>query len=200
MKQQVLAESERGPAVFLTAADRRGVEVELRGELHRMGWALLRAAAEQEDLDLASRYRAVYEAAKASLPHSREAVTLVAAEVARATAMPREIHFGAGYGYTQRNFRRDDALRSARGHLALVRTAIQEEIRLREAEAEVDCPAADRAAAGHPRWAVDIERREQALLIHLTTRSLRERLEILEKLEAEISLAERDPPRKVSKR
>jgi hypothetical protein len=198
VRRQVLAESERGPAVFLTAADRRGVEVELRGELHRMGWALLRAAAEQEDLDLASRYRAVYEAA--SLPHSREAVTLVAAEVARATAMPREIHFGAGYGYTQRNFRRDDALRSARGHLALVRTAIQEEIRLREAEAEVDCPAADRAAAGHPRWAVDIERREQALLIHLTTRSLRERLEILEKLEAELSLAERDPPRKASGR
>lgn len=200
MRQQVLAESERGPSVYLTATDRRGVEIEIRGELHRMGWSLLLAAAEQENLSLASRYQAVYETAMANLPYSREAVASVAGEVARATAMPREIRVGAGYGYTQRNLRRDDALREARQHLTLVRTAIQEEIRFREVEAEVDHPAADRAAAGHPRWAVDIERREQARLVHLRTQSLRERLEILKKLEAELALAEREPPKEMRKR
>lgn len=53
---------------MLTAVDRAGVEITLRGERHRLTWGLVHAAADQhapdrETMSIRGRYRAVRAAA-----------------------------------------------------------------------------------------------------------------------------------------
>lgn len=188
-KQLVIAESEQGPAVYLTAVDRSGVEVEARGQPIRMTWTLLRAASQQKDVALASRYGAIQAAAREYLPTSQEQVQTIAAEVARAVAMPR---VRSGLGHSERNQRRDEALRAAGFRIAETQEAIDAEIAEREREIAVDFAIADRAASGAPAHIIEYARRDQSTAIHGATKHLRERLVQLTELERQVREAQRE--------